>query len=88
MAYCLLLFLQVRRKKPTTTVDTNARIEQAKKKARVEAEKSKEKAEKAKEKTKERVIAKANNFKTRLPIAPGGIGVLSFDNGDQYVKVI
>ncbi|KAF5179798.1 hypothetical protein FRX31_030615, partial [Thalictrum thalictroides] len=87
----------VRKKKPTATTaegDTAARKEElAKQKLREKAEKAKEKeiqkakekAEKAKEKAKQKAFANKNP--ERRPIAPGGIGVLSFENGDQYVKL-
>ncbi|KAF5208459.1 hypothetical protein FRX31_001955 [Thalictrum thalictroides] len=44
-------------------------------------------AEKAKEKAKEKAVEKAKKAKNKAPIAPGGFGVLSFENGDQYVKL-
>ncbi|KAF5196782.1 hypothetical protein FRX31_013631, partial [Thalictrum thalictroides] len=87
----------VRRNKPNAA-DKAAKAQKAKEKAdRImqkaleRAKNAKEKAiraaEKAKEKAKEKAVEKAKKAKNKAPIAPGGFGVLSFENGDQYVKL-
>ncbi|KAF5175382.1 hypothetical protein FRX31_035031 [Thalictrum thalictroides] len=50
------------------------------------AENAKEQAIRAAEKAKEKAVEKAKKAKNKAPIAPRGFGVLSFENGDQYVK--